>query len=95
MAFNKPRLRQIHRWFAPIMVLPLLLTLITGSLFQIANLTGETQQFLWLLNLHKGKFGAVDLTFIYPFLNAFGVLILVVTGIAMWLQMRPPKKRQR
>lgn len=93
MALNKRRLREIHRWFAPIMVLPLLLTLITGSLFQIANLTGETQQYLWLLNLHKGKFGALDLTFIYPFLNAFGVLILVVTGITMWLQMRPPKQK--
>jgi uncharacterized iron-regulated membrane protein len=95
MGLNKPRLRQVHRWFAPIMVLPLLLTLITGSLFQIANLTGETQQFLWLLDLHKGKFGALDLTFIYPFLNAFGVLTLVVTGITMWLKMRPAKDLRR
>ncbi len=93
MAFNHRRLRQIHRWLAPIMVLPLTLTLITGSLFQIATLTGETQQFLWLLDLHTGKFGAINLRFIYPFLNAFGVLTLVVSGIMMWLQLRPKKNR--
>jgi len=93
MVLNNNRLRQVHRWLAPIMVFPLLLTLITGSLFQVANLTGETQQFLWLLDLHKGKFGKLDLTFIYPFLNAFGVLTLLVTGITMWLKRSPPRAK--
>lgn len=95
MVLNNNRLRQVHRWLAPIMVFPLLLTLITGSLFQVANLTGETQQFLWLLDLHKGKFGELDLTFIYPFLNAFGVLGLVITGVTMWLKLRPPRTKNR
>jgi len=93
MAFHNRRLRQIHRFLAPIMVFPLILTLITGSLFQIATLTGKTQQFLWLLDLHTGKFGAINLNFIYPFLNGFGVLTLVITGIIMWLQIRPKTHR--
>lgn len=93
MTFNRQRLRQLHRWFAPIMVLPLMLTLFTGALYQVAILTGEVQDFLWLLELHTGKFGALDLQFIYPFLNAFGVLILSVTGITMWWQLRSRNSR--
>ncbi|QDZ38591.1 PepSY domain-containing protein [Euhalothece natronophila Z-M001] len=93
MTFNRQRLRQLHRWFAPIMVLPLMLTLFTGALYQVAILTGEVQDFLWLLELHTGKFGALDLQFIYPFLNAFGVLILAVTGITMWWQLRSRNRR--
>lgn len=84
--FNLLYLRKLHRKTAPIMVLPLLLTLITGSLFQIASLTGKGGDFIWLLNFHTGKFGPVNLQFIYPFLNAFGLLMLSVTGISMWLK---------
>lgn len=88
MALNKARLRQLHYWFAPVMFFPLLLTSITGSLFQVAVVTGKAQQFIWLLDLHRGKFGRINLELIYPILNAFGVLMLVVTGIVMWLQTR-------
>jgi hypothetical protein len=93
MRFNHHYLRKIHRYFAPIMVLPMLLTLLTGSLFQVAILTGKSENFLWLLDIHRGKFGTLDLTWLYPFLNAFGILILLVTGIIVWLQVPLPKKR--
>lgn len=86
MPLNKTRFRQLHSWFAPIMLFPLILTLITGSLFQIAVISGKSEEFLWLLELHRGKFGRINLEIIYPFLNAFGLLILAVTGITMWFQ---------
>ncbi len=86
MATIKARLRHFHYILAPIMFLPILLTAITGSLFQIAVITGKSEDFLWLLDLHRGKFGSINLELIYPFLNAFGVLFLAVTGIGMWLQ---------
>lgn len=94
MAINKARLRQIHAWIAPIMFLPIILTLITGSLFQVAVLTGRGDEFSWLLDLHRGKFGSINLEVIYPFLNAFGVLMLASTGIIIWLQTRPRASRQ-
>ena len=86
MAINKARLRHLHYWFAPIMFFPLLLTSITGSLFQVAVTTGKADQFMWLLEFHRGKFGRINLEVIYPILNAFGVLMLIITGIIMWLQ---------
>ncbi len=86
MAINKARLRHFHFILDPIMFLPILLTAITGSLFQIEVITGKSEDFLWLLDLHRGKFGSINLELIYPFFNAFGVLFLTFTGIAMWLQ---------
>lgn len=84
-------MRKLHASLAPLMVTPLLLTLVTGSLFQIAAVTGQANDYLWLLEIHRGKFGRIDLELVYPFLNAFGLLILSITGVAMWWKTRPRK----
>ena len=93
MAINKARLRHLHYIIAPIMFLPIFLTAITGSLFQVAVITGKSADFLWLLELHRGKFGIINLELIYPLLNAFGVLFIALTGIMMWLQINKKVKR--
>ena len=93
MAINKARLRHLHYILAPIMFLPIFLTAITGSLFQVAVITGKSADFLWLLELHRGKFGSVNLELIYPLINAFGVLFLAITGIVMWLQINKKVRR--
>ncbi|MBA3922910.1 MAG: hypothetical protein H0X31_14905 [Nostocaceae cyanobacterium] len=82
------QIRQIHRFLAPIMVLPLLLTLITGAIYQMFDLAGQGETTKWLLALHKGHFGGLRLDGIYPFFNSLGLLFLAVTGISMWLQVR-------
>jgi uncharacterized iron-regulated membrane protein len=69
------------------MALPLLLTLLTGMSFQVAIATGNGSDFLWLLDLHRGKFGSINLELVYPFLNGLGLLTLVVSGVLMWFQM--------
>lgn len=93
MRIYQARLRQLHRALAPIMILPILVTLITGSLYQIVDLSGKEEKFDWLLDWHKGRFGPLHLETIYPFLNALGLLTLAITGISMWLQMRRPSRR--
>jgi hypothetical protein len=85
-------IRTIHRTIAPIMMLPLLLTAITGVIYQIFDLAGNDKPVKWLLDWHKGDFGILNLEVIYPFLNAIGLIILLFTGISMWVQMR--SKRQ-
>ncbi|MDJ0697655.1 PepSY domain-containing protein [Mastigocoleus sp. MO_188.B34] len=86
MTIKKIHIRQLHYYLAPIMLFPVILSLITGSLFQVAAITGKGEEFIWLLELHRGKFGRINLEMVYPFLNAFGILILAITGITMWLQ---------
>ena len=81
-------MRQVHRTLAPIMFLPLLLTLVTGTLYQAADLGGKGASFNWLLELHKGNFGIVNFQAVYPFLNALGLLVLALAGIPLWFQAR-------
>lgn len=55
MARNAARLRQLHRQVAPLALLPLLLTLITGSLFQVALLTGQSSNFSLAAGVASGQ----------------------------------------
>lgn len=93
MKMNRVRLRQLHKALVPFFVLPLLLTLTTGVLFQFASASDRANDFLWLLDLHRGKFGQLNLEFIYPILNALGLLTLIITGSIMWFQ-SPNRKRK-
>lgn len=90
---NKFYIRRLHFWLAPIMVFPIFLTLITGSLFQVAVVTGKANDFSWLLEFHRGHFGSINLELIYPFINAFGLLLLAGSGLIIWFQSRPRGRR--
>lgn len=94
MNINRVRLRQLHRALVPFVVLPLLLTLTTGMLFQFAVASDQVDNFLWLLDWHRGKFGQINLEFIYPILNALGLFTLIVTGLIMWFQIPPQKPKK-
>lgn len=92
MAINKAQIRKVHRILAPIMVAPLILSVVTGSLYQVA-LLNQNFDYSWLIQAHKGNFGPIRLEMIYPFLNSLGLLVMSITGISLWLQMRKPKKK--
>ncbi len=94
MALNKMMIRKIHRILAPILFLPLVVTVLTGSLYQIA-LLNQNFDYYWLIQIHKGKWGPVDLQAVYPFLNGLGLLVMVATGLSMWLQTRPNRRPKR
>ncbi|MGB7415051.1 MAG: PepSY domain-containing protein [Thermosynechococcaceae cyanobacterium] len=91
---NARSFRQLHRTLAPIMLGPVLLTLVTGTVYQFVDLLGKGDGFDWLLDLHKGNFGPLHLELIYPFLNALGLLGLAITGISMWRQINRRKPHQ-
>ena len=94
MRIYQARLRQLHRIVAPIMILPILVTLITGSLFQMAEISEKEADYYWLLEWHKGHFGILNLESIYPFLNALGLLTLAITGILLWFKTRRNSKQR-
>lgn len=90
---NKTLLRRLHRQLAPIMILPVLITLFTGVFFQLIVTLDKTDDFLWLLEWHRGNFKVLNLEDIYPFLNAFGLFILAISGISLWWQNNFKKKK--
>ncbi len=81
------RLRLFHRTLAPVVLLPVLMTLITGSLYQIALLSNQSGKYFWLMRLHRGDFFLINLDQIYPFLIALCLLVMTGSGISMWIQM--------
>ena len=85
------KFKDIHAFVAPIVVIPIILTLVTGSAYQLFELIGKEDGVRWLIAVHKGHFGPVNLEVIYPFLNALGLLFMAVTGISMWLKLRQIK----
>lgn len=80
--------RQIHRNLAPLVLLPVLITLVSGSLYQIASLAGQAGDYYWILQIHRGNFGIINLEQIFPFINGIGLLVMVGSGISMWIQMQ-------
>lgn len=68
MKIKAAKIRQWHRWLAPIMLLPILLTTITGIIYQIGELGGFDEQVNWAIHWHKGDFGYIDFQKVFLFL---------------------------
>ena len=90
---NRPTVRQrqarrLHRWLVPIAAAPLLLTAGSGSLYSL--LLEMNIDAFWLLKLHTGSFGVVNLQPAYPLL--LGTLTIVVTVSGLLLLIRQPQR---
>ena len=79
--------RRIHRWLVPIAAAPLLITAGTGSLYTL--LLELNIDVFWLLKLHTGQFGWINLQPVYPIL--LGVLTIVVTVSGLTMLLKPSR----
>ena len=79
--------RRIHRWLVPIAAAPLLITAGTGSLYSL--LLEQNIDAFWLLKLHTGQFGWLNLQPVYPIL--LGALTIVVTVSGLTMLLRPAR----
>ena len=77
--------RRVHRWLVPIAAAPLLLTAISGSLYSI--LLEQGIDAFWLLKIHTGRFGWLNLQSFYP--SLLGVLTVVITASGVTLLIKP------
>ncbi|CAK23435.1 hypothetical protein [Synechococcus sp. CS-197] len=76
--------RKVHRWLVPIAALPLLITAGTGSLYSL--LLEQGIDAFWLLKIHTGNFGVVNLQPIYSLLLGVLTIIVTVSGALMLLK---------
>ena len=84
---NSRLARRIHRWLVPIAAAPLLITAGTGSLYSL--LLEMNIDAFWLLKLHTGQFGWLNLQPVYPIL--LGTLTIVVTMSGLTMLLRPAR----
>ena len=78
------RARKVHRWLVPIAVVPLLITASTGSLYSL--LLEQGIDAFWLLKIHTGNFGVLNLQPVYPMLLGGLTVIVTISGAAMLLK---------
>ena len=79
------RARKVHRWLVPIAAVPLLITAGTGSRYSL--LWEQDIDAFWLLKIHTGNFGVLNLQPFYPVLLGVLTLIVTVSGAAMLLKL--------
>ena len=78
--------RRLHRWLVPIAAAPLLLTAVSGSLYSL--LLEQGIDAFWLLKIHTGRFGWLNLQPAYPLLLGALTIVVTVSGVAMLLKPR-------
>ncbi len=84
---NIRTIRQFHRQVAPIIILPFLITAITGVAYRLGKswLGLSRDQVHWLMVIHEGEYLGKQLEPIYVLLNGLGLLFMLVTGMGIWL----------
>ena len=81
--------RRIHRALVPIAAIPLIITALSGSIYGLM-LANNIDAF-WLLKVHTGNFGMLNLQ---PYYSAIiGVLTLIIAISGVGLLLGGPRKR--
>ena len=80
--------RVIHRAVVVVAALPLLITSATGSIYSL--LLEQGIDAFWLLKIHTGRFGVVNLQPYYSWL--LGVLTLLAIGSGLFLLWGRPRR---
>ena len=82
---SKLNLRKLHRAVAPIIMLPLFVTIITGMTYRLGKswLGLSKDQVHFLMVIHEGEYLGKQLEPVYVLLNGLGVLFMLVTGVGM------------
>ena len=79
--------RQIHRALTPLLLLPILITALTGAIQPLLESAGVPKdQIKWLIRVHSGNFLVVNLKPVYPALVGLSTLVLALTGLTMYLR---------
>jgi len=83
--------RKFHRTVAPIVLLPLLVTVTTGVVYRLSKdwFGLSRDQVHFLMTLHEGEYLGPTLEPFYVLLNGLGLLWMLATGSVMvWQNVR-------
>lgn len=75
------RSRKLHRILVPFAAIPLALTSMSGAIY--GTVLAMNIDAPWLLRLHTGNFGVINLQPIYSPLIGVMTLVLIASGIAL------------
>ena len=85
---SQRRARRLHRLVVPLAAVPLALTSLSGAVY--GSLLQSDIDLPWLLRLHTGNFGLINLQPFYAPVIGLATLLLVATGVSLLLPPRQP-----
>ena len=77
----KPNKRKIHRKLAAISAIPLLITIISGTIYSILQPIGIDA--FWLIKWHTGDFGIINLHPFYSIFLGITSIFSVISGVRL------------
>ena len=76
------RARRLHRLLVPLAAAPRLRTAASGSLYSL--LLEQGVDAFWLLKIHTGRFGPLNLQPYYSILLGIFTLVVILSGLSLW-----------
>ena len=74
--------RKLHRRLTLVAVLPLLITVISGSLYSLFQYFGL--DFFWLMKIHTGNFFFINLQPLYTPVVGFLTISAIISGLLLF-----------
>ena len=81
-----PNKRKIHRKVATVSAIPLLITILSGTIYSFLQPLGVDA--FWLIKLHTGNLGIINLQPFYSIFLGIASIISLISGIRL-LQAKP------
>ena len=81
MKKSKPYKRKIHRKVAALSAIPLLITIISGTIYSFLQPFGIDA--FWLIKWHTGNFGIINLQPFYSIFLGITSLVSVISGVRL------------
>jgi hypothetical protein len=81
----KLQLRKFHQTVAPIVLIPLIITVFTGTCYRLGRdwFGLSKEQSHWLMAIHQADYLGDNVRSFYVLLNGLGLLWMIITGISM------------
>ena len=86
MKKSSPNQRKIHRKITAITAIPLLITILSGTIYSILQPLGLDA--FWLIKWHTGNFGVINFQPFYSIFLGITSIISIVSGVKL-LQNKP------
>ena len=77
----KTNKRKIHRKITAISAVPLLMTIVSGTIYSILQPLGVDA--FWLIKWHTGNFGIINLNPLYSILLGIASIISLISGVRL------------
>ncbi len=79
---SKTKIRKLHRSITLLAIIPLLITVLSGSLYSLFQYFGV--DFFWLMKIHTGNFFFINLQPLFTPFVGFLTIFAIISGLFLF-----------